>query len=133
MSFKLTIGKMARLGIPAYHNEAIISIRPHVPDIDPYLFAVLPVFARQGNTKDAIKGATLNRTSLSNILVPLPPLAEQHRIVARADELMTLCDRFEERLVTTEDTRRGLLDAVLNEVVESNTCGHAMAATASVA
>ena len=105
MSFKLTIGKMTRLGIPAYHNEAIISIRTHVPEIDPYLFAVLPVFARQGNTKDAIKGATLNRTSLSNILVPLPALAEQHRIVAKVDELMTLCDRLEEAQQEREAAR----------------------------
>ena len=105
MSFKLTIGKMTRLGIPAYHNEAIIAIRPHVPEIDPYLFAVLPVFARQGNTKPAIKGATLNRTSLSNIPVPIPPLEEQHRIIAKFDELMTLCDRLEDARQKREAAR----------------------------
>ena len=95
MSFKLTIGKVARLGIPAYHNEAIISIRPYVAELDPYLFKALPFFAQQGQTKGAIKGATLNRESLSNLLVALPPLAEQHRIVAKVDELMALCDRLE--------------------------------------
>ena len=94
MSFKLTIGKVTRIGIPAYHNEAIIAIRPHVPEIDPYLFSVLAVFAQQGNTKAAIKGATLNRTSLSNIPVPLPPVAEQHRITSRIDELMTMCHQL---------------------------------------
>ncbi|MBM3769097.1 MAG: restriction endonuclease subunit S, partial [Acidobacteria bacterium] len=78
MSFKLTIGKIARLGVPAFHNEAIISIRPHLAELDAYLFKVLPQFARQGETKGAIKGATLNRDSISNILFPLPPLAEQH-------------------------------------------------------
>ena len=121
MSFKLTIGKIARLGIPAYHNEAIISIKPIVSDIDPYLFVVLPCFAQQGDTKDAIKGITLNRKSLSNILVPLPPVAEQHRIISRVDELMALCDRLEERLVTMEDARGRLLDAMLHEALESDT------------
>jgi type I restriction enzyme S subunit len=48
-----------------------------------------------------------------NFLVPIPPLAEQHRIVSRIDALMTLCNRLEARLVTADDTRRRLLDALL--------------------
>ena len=111
MSFKLTIGKIARLGIPAYHNEAIISIRPYVSDLDSHLFKVLPIFARQGNTKGAIKGATLNRKSISNILIPLPPLAEQHRIVAKVDKLMALCDRLEVARAEREATRDRLATA----------------------
>ena len=113
MSFKLTIGKIARLGIPAYHNEAIISIRPYVSDLDSHLFKVLPIFARQGNTKGAIKGATLNRKSISNILIPLPPLVEQRRIVAKVDELMALCDRLEVARAEREATRDRLATASL--------------------
>lgn len=111
MSFKLTIGKIGRLGIPAYHNEAIIAIRPYVADLDPYLFKTLPMFARQGNTKGAIKGNTLNRKSISNILLPFPPLGEQHRIVAKVDELMTLCDRLETARTARETTRDRLAAA----------------------
>ena len=113
MSFKLTIGKIARLGVPAFHNEAIISIRPHLADLDCYLFMVLPQFARAGDTKGAIKGATLNRDSISNIAVPLPPLAEQHRIVAKVDELMSLCDRLEAAQTARETTRDRLAAASL--------------------
>ena len=113
MSFKLTIGKIARLGIPAFHNEAIISIRPHLADLDPYLFKVLPAFARQGDTKGAIKGATLNRNSISNILLPLPPLAEQQRIVAKIDALMALCDRLEAARAGREAARDRLAAASL--------------------
>ena len=113
MSFKLTIGKIARLGIPAYHNEAIISIRPHISEFGSHLFKVLPFFARQGKTKGAIKGATLNRASISNILIPLPPLAEQHRIVAKVDELMALCDRLEAARTERESTRDQLSAASL--------------------
>ena len=105
MSFKLTIGTIARLGIPAFHNEAIISIKPHLADLDAYLFKILPEFAKQGDTKGAIKGATLNRDSISNILLPLPPLSEQHRIVAKVDELMALCDRLEVARSRREATR----------------------------
>src|SRR5205823_6394773 len=39
--------------------------------------------------------ANVNGTTLKNMLIPLPPLAEQHRIVAKVDGLMALCDRLE--------------------------------------
>jgi len=116
MSFKLTIGKIARLGIPAFHNEAIISLRPILAGLDAYLFKVLPQFARQGDTKGAIKGATLNRDSISNILIPLPPLTEQHRIVAKVDDLMALCDRLEAARTAREATRDRLAFASLARI-----------------
>lgn len=48
---------------------------------------------------------------------PLPPLAEQHRIVAQVDELMALCDRLEVSLATADDARRRLLEALLAEAL----------------
>ena len=118
MSFKLTIGKISRLGVPAFHNEAIVSIHPYLSALDGYLFMSLPELARAGDTKGAIKGATLNRDSLSNILVPLPPLAEQHRIVAKVDALMALCDGLEASITTGEQTRSRLLEAILHNALE---------------
>ncbi len=113
MSFKLTIGKISRLGIYAFHNEAIVSIKPYVSALDAYLFQALPMFARQGNTKQAIKGATLNRHSIANILIPLPPLSEQHRIVAKVAELMDLCNKLETALEEREKSRCRLLSTLL--------------------
>jgi len=49
---------------------------------------------------------------------PLPPLAEQQRIVAKVDELMGVCDRLEASLTATAATRRRLLDALLAEALE---------------
>jgi type I restriction enzyme S subunit len=48
---------------------------------------------------------------------PLPPLAEQHRIVAKVDELMALCDQLEAQLTTTQTDSRRLLEAVLHEAL----------------
>ena len=59
----------------------------------------------------------INQTTLVSLPVPLPPLAEQHRIVAKVDALMTLCDRLEASLTATADTRRSLLDALLAEAL----------------
>ena len=90
MSFKLSIGKTSILDIDAYHNEAIITIRPVIDKeyaMRNYLFKVLPLIANLGQSKDAIKGKTLNSKSLSNLLIPLPPLQEQQRIVAQIEKL----------------------------------------------
>lgn len=97
MSFKLTVGRTSILEIPAYHNEAIITINPYVDDdyaFRNYLFYLLPVLANLGDSKDAIKGKTLNSTSLYNLLIPLPPLAEQRRIVAKIEELFAEIDKL---------------------------------------
>ena len=114
MSFKLTIGKISILGIPAFHNEAIISLAPRLRETLPYLFLALPFDARQGETKSAIKGSTLNRGSLASIRLPLPPLAEQHRIVAKVDELMALCDELEAAQAKREKRRDRLVAASLH-------------------
>ena len=50
-------------------------------------------------------------------LVPVPPLAEQHLIVAKVDALIALCDRLEASLAATAATRRRLLDALLAEAL----------------
>ncbi|MHB1187985.1 restriction endonuclease subunit S [Thiobacillus sp.] len=49
--------------------------------------------------------------------IPLPPLAEQYRIVARVDELMALCDQLEAQLTATQTDNRRLLEAVLHEAL----------------
>ncbi len=49
--------------------------------------------------------------------IPIPPLAEQHRIVAKVEELMALCDRLEAQLTTTQTESRRLLEAVLHEAL----------------
>ena len=59
----------------------------------------------------------INLEIWNTVLIPLPPLAEQHRIVARVDELMALCDQLEAQLTTTEADSRRLLEAVLHEAL----------------
>jgi type I restriction enzyme, S subunit len=69
---------------------------------------------------ESATGATIMNLSLNamnEFPFPLPPLAEQHRIVAKVDALMTLCDRLEASLTATTATRRRLLDALLAEAL----------------
>ena len=90
MSFKLTVGRTSILDIEAYHNEAIISIYPYIDEeyaLRDFLFYSLPILANMGDSKDAIKGKTLNSKSLNSLLIPLPPLKEQRHIIKRLEEL----------------------------------------------
>ena len=86
-------------------------------------------FSRQYLCETAV-GTTmqnLNQRILLKLSFGLPPLAEQHRIVAKIDELMALYDRLEESLATGIDIRRRLLDAVLHDALEPDTDSKAAA------
>ena len=77
---------------------------------------VLNAPATRGQIEAYGKGSTRFRVStghLKTVLVPLPPLAEQHRIVAKVDELMALCDRLEARRAEREATRDRMAAASL--------------------
>jgi type I restriction enzyme S subunit len=59
----------------------------------------------------------MTKEKMEVLEVSLPPLAEQHRIVAKVDELMALCDQLEQQLNQADQQRRRLLDAVLAEAL----------------
>jgi type I restriction enzyme S subunit len=70
----------------------------------------------------------INQSILKSLPVPIPPLVEQHRIVAKVDALMALCDRLETAITSGDDTRRRLLDALLQEALASPDSGLGSAA-----
>jgi type I restriction enzyme S subunit len=53
--------------------------------------------------------------------IPIPPLAEQGRIVPKVDDLMALCDRLERSLADDDDIRRRLLGSLLAEALAPGT------------
>jgi type I restriction enzyme S subunit len=59
----------------------------------------------------------VNATALKGLLFPLPPLPEQHRIVAKVDEMMTLCDTLKERLHDAQTTQVQLADSIVEQAV----------------
>lgn len=97
MSFKLSVGKVSILGEDCVHNEAIISIFPFIDfnnSFRDYLFHMLPELSQYGHANKAVKGFTLNNSSISNMLVPLPPLQEQFRIVQKLELLAPFVKQY---------------------------------------
>ena len=121
MSFKLTVGKVSILGIDAFHNEAIISIYPYV-DTDKietnYLFATLPLLSQSGDTKSAIKGSTLNSDSLDALLIPLPPLQEQKRIVKKLNELTPAVQQYSAKYSHLEKLNTVFPDQIKKSILQ---------------
>lgn len=64
------------------------------------------------STTRTLAQPTLNVGQLEGTPIPLPPLAEQHRIVAKVDELMKLCDELEAGLTRERAEADRLFDAM---------------------
>ncbi|MCI5224837.1 MAG: restriction endonuclease subunit S, partial [Candidatus Electrothrix sp. AR4] len=61
----------------------------------------------------------MNQAKMNSIVLALPPLAEQHRIVAKVDELMALCDRLEKHQTDSIATHQTLLTTLLDALTAS--------------
>jgi type I restriction enzyme S subunit len=98
-------------------------LRPSKLLNEAYLSRVLEskfVFDQAAACARGIAQKTVPLSGLRRIFIPLPPLAEQHRIVAKVDELMTLCDWLEAQLGKIQTTRRRFLEAIFHEAVSGS-------------
>jgi restriction endonuclease S subunit len=57
---------------------------------------------------------------MTSAILPLPPLAIQHRIVAKVDELMALCGQLEAAIAAQQHATSRLLDALIAEALEDS-------------
>jgi len=58
----------------------------------------------------------IGREVMCNLPIPLPPPAEQRRIVAKVEQLMALVDALETQLATARTTGANLMEAVVAEL-----------------
>ena len=91
--------------------------------IDPfYLNIVLRRIRASGYfktiAKQAINQASINQKTLGELPIPLPPLSEQRRIVAKVEELMGICDRLELEQRERESSQRVLVRSSLQRFSE---------------
>ena len=123
LSIRGTIGRTCLVppelnGANITQDTARVSLQDYV---DRYF--VLMVFRSpetQSRMQRCSKGVAVHGINIGDvraIQLPIPPLAEQHRIVAKVDALMALCDRLEASLTAAAMTRRRLLDALLAEAL----------------
>ena len=78
-------------------NQALMRMRIFKPIVIPY-FLMFFDFMLKRNARSSSKGSAIKNIPpfeiMKNYLVPIPPLAEQKRIVAKLEELLPLCERL---------------------------------------
>ncbi|CAN5191737.1 restriction endonuclease subunit S [soil metagenome] len=111
------IGYIAIAANPISTNQGFKSIVPYVTDCARFIATAMRAFAPEIDAK--APGTTFKEVSgkiVAAVPFPLPPLAEQHRIVAKVEELMGLCDRLEAARAVREATRDRLTAASLARI-----------------
>ena len=98
------------------------AVRPLKQKISSYLglYMTTPLYRDQAQASGKGIGINnLNKKALNNMLVPVPPEKEQHRIVQKVDELMALCDRLEQQTSDQLEAHETLVDALLGTLTQS--------------
>ncbi len=120
MSFKLSIGRMAFAGDDLYTNEAIIAI----PESNKYTLRFMYYYLlsynwlslTEGNEK--VKGATLNKSSIGKIQLPVISLSEQQSIVDYLDSAFAKIDAMKANAEKALNEAKALFQTSLKEMLE---------------
>ncbi|PCC70354.1 type I restriction enzyme, S subunit [Nannocystis exedens] len=121
MSFKLTIGRCAIAARLLYSNEAIASFFLDRASADTHwLYYALPPIASRAVIDVAIKGGTLNMSSLRRLRVALPPLAEQNLIAQILDTIDSAVSRSEQIVAKLKLVKQGLVHDLLTRGIDDN-------------
>lgn len=102
-------------------NQALLKIQLNKNIIsNEYFIKIFKSPFMQQNIFDKAKGSAIPNmvgvAVLKQIIIPVPPLAEQKRIVEKVDSLMALCDELEKRIKKSKEYSEKLMEAILKDM-----------------
>ena len=93
-------------------------------NISDYIYLVIRSPYIQKDLESSASGTTnqieLNTSTVLQTRIPLPPIEEQKRIVAKVDELMQLCDQLEQQQNLSSEAHDQLVDTLLSVLTNSS-------------
>ena len=113
------IADSALLGFDACFPDSVVGFVPCKPLYDTKYFLAFMKTARENLLKFAPSTAqkNINLEILESVLIPIPPLNEISRIVAKVDELMALCDQLKSRITDASRLQQKLADVLVEQAV----------------
>lgn len=104
-SFKLSVGKVGIASKDLFTNEAIaaLKIKSEKEVYQPFLYHALRSLNFDGKGDRAVKGITLNKAKLRELLIPLPPFPEQKRIAEILDKADALCRKNKQLMAAYDE------------------------------
>jgi type I restriction enzyme S subunit len=102
-------------------NQALAVFRPLAGIFNRYIFYMLSTESILRSVLAEVKG-TAGQDNLSleqcrDLVIPIPSVEEQHRIVAKVDELMALCDQLKSRITDASQLQQKLADVMVEQAV----------------
>jgi type I restriction enzyme S subunit len=118
-----TRGQVSELSTDGATNQAIAALVSVFDDHNEPLKKYTKLFFLKIYTeiRELAEGGAqpnLNVGKIKKTLMPLPPLKEQHRIVRRIEELVTICDEYKAKLEQHEKVNERLVKGLVQEVLE---------------
>ncbi|MES3023680.1 MAG: restriction endonuclease subunit S [Pseudomonadota bacterium] len=115
-----TIGKTAILKIAGTTNQAVCACTPNTGVLNLYMLVLLKAM-RSNFIGQGAGGAqpNISREKIIATVIALPSTEEQHRIVAKVDELMALCDQLEAQHSDANDAHEQLVSNLLGTLTQS--------------
>ena len=102
------------------HGKFWVNNHAHVLDGISFEFLrYLEIYINSINLQPYITGMAqpkMNQAKMNSIPVPLPPLAEQERIIAKVDALMALCNHLDVRLKERADLQGKYANTMIKQV-----------------
>jgi type I restriction enzyme S subunit len=100
--------KIVRLKLTDWCNQRYVNLVNSAPHARQYYAQVA------GGTSSSMKN--VSREQILNLPIALPPLAEQHRIVAKFDQLIHMCNTLKQKITAANCKQAELLSALMAEV-----------------
>jgi len=117
-----TVGRMCKVNI---HEKfcllgSVILVKPTSLVLSDYLSISLKSpssFSLLINASGSTAQPAIYLKDLKEITLSLPPIEEQHRIVAKVDELITLCDQLKSRITEANQLQQKLADVMVKQTI----------------